>query len=131
MPVERRSPDGIAANAREEEIRWQENPATTGEPDGLPETFRVYGEGLPEKVFSLRQKLYRKAKQESKFRFYALYDRVYREDVLHAAWRRVRANHGSPGIEGVSLEAVEQSESGAQGFLEVIQRSRKEKTYRP
>jgi len=64
--VERRSPDGIEAEARREETRLQEHPAATGEPDDLPETFAVNGEGLPEKVFSLRQKLYRKAKRQPK-----------------------------------------------------------------
>ena len=109
----------------------QENPATTGEPDDLPETFRVNREGLPGRVFSLRQKLYRKAKRQPNFRFYALYDRVYRTDVLQAAWRRVRAHQGSPGVDGVSLEAVEQSAGGVEGFLAAIHQSLQDKTYHP
>ena len=67
MPAERRGPDGIEATARREETRLQDDPATTGEPADLPEAFAVNGEGLPGNVFSLRQKLYRKAKRAPGF----------------------------------------------------------------
>ena len=74
------------------------------------------GDGLPDTLSLLRQKLSQKAKQESKFRFYALYDRIYRRDVLKAAWARVRANKGASGVDG---------------FLEEIQESLRSKTYEP
>lgn len=87
--------------------------------------------GLPEKVFALRQKLYRKAKREPTFRFYALYDRIYRPDVLWAAWDRVAANDGAPGVDGVSIRAVRESAQGVDGFLEEIRGSLTAQTYRP
>ena len=87
--------------------------------------------GLPEKVFALRQKLYRKAKREPKFRFYALYDRIYRPDVLRAAWERVAANDGAPGVDGIRIQQVRESAQGVDGFLEQIRESLVAKTYRP
>jgi RNA-directed DNA polymerase len=86
---------------------------------------------LPEKLTALRQKLGHKAKQEPKFRFYALYDRIYRHDVLWAAWLQVRANGGSAGVDGVTIEGIEASEDGAMRLVEQLQEELRTKTYRP
>jgi RNA-directed DNA polymerase len=73
-----------------------------------------------EKLSLLRHKLSEKAKQEPKFRFYALYDRIYRKDVLWAAWEQVRANGGSGGVDGLSIEDTEKCVGGAERVVEEL-----------
>ena len=82
-------------------------------------------------VSRLRQRLGQKAKQEPKFRFYALYDRIYRKDVLYAAWVRVCKNGGKPGVDGVTIQDIQQSEGGAFRLVDELHEELRTKTYKP
>ena len=83
-----------------------------------------------ETVRTLQRKLYVKAKQEPKFRFYSLYDKVYRDDVLEHAYGLVKANKGKPGIDGMNFEDIEQK-VGITQFLAELGRELKDEEYRP
>ena len=97
----------------------------------LPEAFAHNYKGLPEAVFRLRKQLYIKAKLEPKFRFYAVYDRIYRPDVLAAAWSLVARNGGKAGVDGVEIKDLINAPQGVEGFLEEIHQTLKAKAYKP
>lgn len=92
----------------------------------MPETDNDPG---VEKVRELQRKLWACAKQSKTRRFHALYDRIYRGDVLWEAWRRVRSNRGAAGVDEVTLQAIEGQ--GVQQFLDAIQADLRAGRYRP
>ncbi len=85
----------------------------------------------PDKIRELQRKLYRKAKQEKEFRFYLLYDKVYRMDILYHSYRLVRANKGTHGVDGVTFGGIEEIEGGVERYLSSIAKELKDKEYKP
>src|ERR1700687_3340503 len=83
----------------------------------------------PERISTLRRKLYAKAKAEPDFRFYQLYDKVYRPDILAHAYVLAEANEGAPGVDGVTFEMIEAW--GVEGWLAALAEELRQKTYRP
>ena len=83
----------------------------------------------PDKIRSLQRKLYCKAKAEPAFRFYVLYDKICREDILLHAYKLARSNAGAPGVDGVSFEQIE--EGGLEAWLAGLREELVSKTYRP
>ena len=83
----------------------------------------------PSQVRELQIKLYRKAKNEPGYRFYMLYDKIYREDILAHAYARARANQGAPGVDGQTFEQIESA--GLEEWLTGIRQELRNKTYRP
>ena len=83
----------------------------------------------PDKIRTFQRKLYLKAKAEPDFRFYLLYDKIYREDILSHAYRLARANGGIAGTDGVTFEQIESE--GLDDWLIGIREQLRTKTYRP
>jgi RNA-directed DNA polymerase len=83
----------------------------------------------PEKIRNLQTKLYAKAKAEPAYRFYLLYDKVYREDILAHAYRLARSNGGAPGVDKVRFEDIEKS--GLAEWLAGLREELRTERYRP
>ena len=83
----------------------------------------------PDKLRSLQRKLYRKAKAEPGFRFYVLYDKICREDILAHAYALARSNAGSPGVDGVTFAMIEAA--GLEAWLSGLREDLVSRTYRP
>ena len=83
----------------------------------------------PDSIRTLQRKLYLKAKAEPNYRFYLLYDKVYRADVLRHAYDLVRANRGAPGVDGVSCAVIEAA--GLESWLLGIETGLRTKAYQP
>jgi hypothetical protein len=82
----------------------------------------------PERIRTLQRRLYAKAKKEPQYRFYTLYDKICRWDILEHAYHRARANAGAPGVDGMTFEQIEAA--GVETFLREIQRALQEGMYR-
>jgi RNA-directed DNA polymerase len=83
----------------------------------------------PSRIRELQIKLYRKAKNEPGYRFYMLYDKIYREDILRHAYELARANKGAPGVDGQGFEEIESR--GLEEWLSGIRQELRNKRYQP
>src|SRR6266849_11102501 len=85
----------------------------------------------PIKIRMLQRKLYQKAKEEPSYRFYMLYDKMYREDILAHAYALVKSNQGAPGVDGQTFWGIETLTLGLEGWLIGIRNDLRAKTYQP
>ena len=130
MPVERRGLTGRELQTKEKS-RLNEERSTTEELEEMSRSLESRKRvAMPEKLLDLRAKLGQKAKQEPKYRFYALYDRIYRQDTLETAWRLVATNGGSAGVDRVSIQNIREAEGGAERLVKELQAELKSQQYR-
>jgi len=83
----------------------------------------------PEQIRTLQRKLYLKAKAEPAFRFYVLYDKIHRADILSHAYALARSNSGAPGVDGITFETIEAD--GLEEWLSALREDLVAKTYKP
>src|SRR5258708_36584719 len=83
----------------------------------------------PEKIETLQRKLYAKAKAEPGFRFYLLYDKIYRADILAHAYALAKANKGAPGVDDATFETIEAA--GVEEWLAALAKELREQTSQP
>ncbi len=123
--------DNAAVRRQENRLKMVEPPSTTEHaiPDRRKLARDDTRDGIPPKLSRLRRKLAEKAKREPGFRFYALYDRIYRLDTLWTAWLLVADNDGAPGVDGVKIEQIRDDDPHA--FVMQLQEELRTKTYKP
>ena len=83
----------------------------------------------PIKIRMLQRKLYQKAKEEPNYRFYLLYDKMYREDILAHAYALAKSNQGAPGVDGQTFQGIESL--GLEEWLRGIQKDLRANSYQP
>lgn len=83
----------------------------------------------PEKIRMLQKKLYSKAKSEPGYRFYLLYDKIYRDDILAHSWALAKSKAGAPGVDGQTFEQIELG--GLEEWLTGIRKDLQQRTYKP
>jgi RNA-directed DNA polymerase len=83
----------------------------------------------PIEIRTLQRKLYRKAKEEPEYRFYLLYDKLYREDILAHAYELAKANQGAPGVDGQSFAGIEAQ--GREKWLTELRDELRSQKYQP
>ena len=101
------------------------------EAEGQGELFKRRRSEIPdaERVLTLQEKLYQKAKQEREYKFYVLYDKMFIPYMLREAWKSVRSNDGAPGVDGITTRNVE--EYGVENYLKELGEEIRKQTYKP
>jgi RNA-directed DNA polymerase len=119
----------VTKNASGGKGPWGGHAEDGGKREGMGEPNNPGGSKPVDKVRELQRRLWTAAKRSPGRRFHALYDRIYRSDVLWEAWRRVKANGGAAGVDSQTIAGIE--EQGVEGFIEAIHEELKAGEYRP